>query len=598
MAGANAIRAGGAVVEVSLKDNVRAGLKAVAARIETFASQVNTAGLSLAASGTAILGAATFAAKSFANAGSEINDFSERTGVAAENASGLKFALEQSGSSLGDLEAGLRKMGKVLTEAQEGSEGAAMAFTNIGLSVDDLIGLRPEQRLAKIADAISGIEDPATRGAYAMDIFGKTGTMLLPALSRGAKGLEEMQARAEQLGLVFTGDAAKAADTLGDAIDEVKAATMGAVNALGGALAPVATEVARAISGAVAGFSRMVKQNPEVVASVAKFAAGVVVAGTGLVALAVAIKGVFAAGALLSALVSPIGIVAGAAAGLGVAVLAIGGAFDGAKRAGETTLGDIAGEVNSTIGDIVSALQAGDLAGAAELALGAVKYVFDSVLAKIMGIWDRFTATMAETFVVISNAAKSVVDWMQTTVAKGITKLANATGTDKLILGVELDDKEVEGSIDNLNKQREAYTKQLEQDTLDRIALIEKESQAEQDRINAQLKASKEKLANVRREVAERRDADLLANAQYGPDASLASQIEQKIAVDIPELGQIADVAERAVGSRGTFFGGDIAALDGGSIGIQKQIAKSAEETAKNTKKILDSMGDGEGIGA
>jgi hypothetical protein len=597
MAGAGAIRAGKAVVEISLQDNVRAGLAKAAGQIQAFASQVTAAGLSLSASGTAILGASAFAAKSFADAGSEINDFSERTGVAAESASGLKFALEQSGSSLGDLEVGLRKMQKTLVEAQQGSEGAASAFGNLGLTAGELAGLRPEEQLAKIADGIARVEDPAARAAYAMGIFGKSGTNLIPALAGGSKGIDEMQARAEKLGLVFTGDTAKAADTLGDAIDEVKGATMGAVNALGGALAPIATEVARAISGAVAGFSKFVKQNPEVVNSIAKVAAGVALAGAGLVAFGVAIKGVFAAGALLSALANPVGILIAAVGGLGVAALAVGNSFSNAKQSAESSLSAISGEVNATIGDIVASLQAGDLSGAAELALSAVRFVFEAAIAKITVAWDNFTSSIAQALIVVFNKVKSLFDGVTTSIAQTITQISNKLGVTKLVLGVELSEEEAQASIQNLENQNANYNKQLEQNTLDRIALIEKESQAEQDRIDAQLKAAKEKLKTARQEVAARRDAELLANAQYGPDASLATQIQDQIDIAIPAIDSLVKTTDRAISARGTFFGPDVASLQGGSISVQQKIASATEQTAKNTQRILESMGDGDTLG-
>ena len=43
------------------------------------------------------------------------------------------------------------------------------------------------------------MQDPTLRAALAMEVFGKSGTRLLPLLADGAKGLEEYQRKAREV---------------------------------------------------------------------------------------------------------------------------------------------------------------------------------------------------------------------------------------------------------------------------------------------------------------------------------------------------------------------------------------------------------------
>src|SRR4051812_10277800 len=115
--GAKDVRAGGAFVEIgAITSGLDKGLAAAAAKLKAFGSAVGSIGKTMLKLGGGILGPLAAAGKVFADMGSELNDASQRTGIAVEALSALKFAAEQSGSSLEGLEGGLRKMQKTITE--------------------------------------------------------------------------------------------------------------------------------------------------------------------------------------------------------------------------------------------------------------------------------------------------------------------------------------------------------------------------------------------------------------------------------------------------------------------------------------------------
>lgn len=105
---------------------------------------------------------------------------SARTGISVESLSELGYAAQQSGTHMETLEGGVRKLQKFLVAAAQGSDSALSVLRDLGLTLADLGRLTPDQQFERIADRIARIPDPALRAATAMELFGKTGTALLP----------------------------------------------------------------------------------------------------------------------------------------------------------------------------------------------------------------------------------------------------------------------------------------------------------------------------------------------------------------------------------------------------------------------------------
>src|SRR5690606_5551309 len=134
----------------------------------------------LVAAGGAVIAPLLAAVQHFATAGDQVNKASDRTGVAVEALSELAYAADQSGANLETLEAGLRRMQASVLDAAKGSKSAQENLAMLGLTVEQLASLSPDQQFKLLADRLSRIEDPTLKAALAMKIFGKSGTQLLP----------------------------------------------------------------------------------------------------------------------------------------------------------------------------------------------------------------------------------------------------------------------------------------------------------------------------------------------------------------------------------------------------------------------------------
>src|SRR5207237_488386 len=135
----------------------------------------------------------------FAESGDQIAKMARRTGVSAEALSELGFAAEQSGQNIDVLEQTLKKMQKTIggAELKSGEAAGLTSFegklAHLGLTISDLKDLAPDQQFESIADRIAAIPDPTQRAAAAMEIFGKSGTALLPLMEKGAAGIRALR---------------------------------------------------------------------------------------------------------------------------------------------------------------------------------------------------------------------------------------------------------------------------------------------------------------------------------------------------------------------------------------------------------------------
>ena len=405
MANTKGIRAGRAFVEVGVSDKLAAGLRRAQRRLKAFGAGVQQIGTRIA--GLGVIAAAPLAVtlKVFSSAGDQLDKMSKRTGVSVEALSELGFAAEQSGTNLETFEKGVRTMQRTVGDAEQGLSTAVDAFDALGLSVDQLQGLSPEQQFTLIADRLSQITDPTLRASAAMDVFGRAGTQLIPLLENGAKGMAELRDQAKSLGLTISTQSAADAAKLTDTLNILWRVVKNNAFAIGSALAPAIIEASNRITSIVVRTSNWIKQNQDLIATAFKVAAGVVFAGVALAAfgaavsavasvvggLATVVSGIGAAfgiiGSAVLAILSPVGLAVSAIIALGATILT---ATDIGAEALQW-LGDrfrsLKGTVFKVIGGITDALKAGDIALAAKILWLSLKVAWQTGVAALNQVW-------------------------------------------------------------------------------------------------------------------------------------------------------------------------------------------------------------------
>lgn len=203
---------------------------------------LNFSGIGGAASVTGLVAIA----KAAANTADEFGKMSQRTGVAVEELSRLAYAASLNDASLGDLETGLRKLSQNMESAASGTGAAADAFGRIGVSVRDAAGelRKPDAVLKDIADRFAGLSDGAEKTNLALQLFGKSGTSLIPLLNNGADGLKAMADEADRFGKTITSATADRAAEFNDNLTRLQALAQGAGQQIGLALVPALNDLA------------------------------------------------------------------------------------------------------------------------------------------------------------------------------------------------------------------------------------------------------------------------------------------------------------------------------------------------------------------
>lgn len=414
--GAGAVRAGSAYVEIFADSSKLAGgLKAVGAKMQNLGGSISSVGSGIAGAGAAIagLGASILApmaaaTSAFITAGDQLQKMAIRTGVGAEALSELSYAAAQSGTDLKTLETGLARSQRAITEANDGSKSMADTFARLGVNTRELASLAPDQQFQAIATAIAGISDPTERAARAMQIFGRSGTKLLPLMT---DDMAKLRKQAQELGVTLTQEDADAAAKLGDAFDNVKTTISAAFLQVGAAVAGPLTAAADGITKITSAAAVWVRENRSVVVTIGAIGAGlvavggtVVAIGTGVIALGstiTALGTVWAtAGAAVSLLAAPFaGVTALGVAGFTAVAAIIGtviyqsGLLTPAIKFLGSAFGALWSITSDTFGGILNALKGGEWGKAAEIGWAGVKLASlkgaQFVLLGIQGLWNN-----------------------------------------------------------------------------------------------------------------------------------------------------------------------------------------------------------------
>jgi len=656
--GASNIRAGRAYVELGVDSKALArGLNAAARKLSAFGATVREMGTRFLGLGAAILAPMGLAAKAIADMGSELVDMSQRTGVSVEALSSLGFAAAQSGSDLATVETGLKKMQKTLTAAAMGSVSAQDALKLLNITIADLDDLSPDQQFKLLADRISQIQDPTVKAALAMEVFGRSGTALLPLFNDGAAGIEALQKQAEKLGLVMSTEDAQAAESFGDQIDALHMVLKKAVATIGSALIPILSDAIKWITDVTVSASAWIKANKELVVGVFKGAVALValggamvVAGTvisvlgqGFAVLAAVVTGVGTVmgvlGTVVGALVSPIGLVIAALVALGAYLIYVSGA--GAKA-----LGWLSAKFNVLKQDAVAAWQgigdalaAGDIALAAKILWLTLKLEWNRGIAALQPAWLEFklwfikvgygafygilaaweivqhaltvawietTAFLSSVWTKFSSTVQSVWEGTQTWLAdRWLELMGQFDSTLDVDAAKKMNHQQSDANQREIEQNRSADLNQIEQQRSGTRDAESKQHDAELARVG---QAYDDAIAAARAEGDAKTQAtqDELAKAKAQWQAALAEARKKRMDREeagpdktdgppkhishLSSLGYPLEQAQKNIGVRGTFSAPEARRFGAG--GAADRLTKAAEDTARNTKKILEQLRD------
>ncbi len=193
----------------------------------------------------------------YAKYGEEVRKIQKLTGESAEDASRLLHATHELGIEFDTVARGMGIFSKNMLVVAEGEAGftdgintTKKVLESLGIQVTDTSGaIRPmKDLLLDLSAVFEKMPDGPTKTGLAMQLFGRGGTAMLPLLNQGAKGIEELNAAADKLGLTLSQKDVDAAHEFTMANREMNAAIKGMEISVGRELLPSLTLLAQAFT--------------------------------------------------------------------------------------------------------------------------------------------------------------------------------------------------------------------------------------------------------------------------------------------------------------------------------------------------------------
>lgn len=176
-----------------------------------------------------------------AEAGDKIDKQSQVLGMSRKAYQEWDYILGQNGASIESMSTSMKTLNNLILSGAEGSKESADALAQLGIHLDEIDNLSQEGQFETVVRAFQNMPQGANKSALAVKIFGKQGMQLLPLLNQSATSIDELRAKAEELGLIMSDDAVDASVAYGDSLDDLKRTFNGFKYAIGSKILPVLT---------------------------------------------------------------------------------------------------------------------------------------------------------------------------------------------------------------------------------------------------------------------------------------------------------------------------------------------------------------------
>jgi hypothetical protein len=180
-------------------------------------------------------------AESTAEAGVGFKRTAEEVGTTTKRLQELNYVAKQWDVKDGVIESGMRHLARVTMQAAQGSTEAIRSLSMAGVKdFRDGQGhmLRTDQLLSQVASKFKTMRTDAEKSGLAMEVFGRSGTQMMPILNRWGKEFEATAKEGRDLGYVMGDEAIEASERFKASTNEVRAMLTGLRNQLGVALMP------------------------------------------------------------------------------------------------------------------------------------------------------------------------------------------------------------------------------------------------------------------------------------------------------------------------------------------------------------------------
>ena len=191
--------------------------------------------------------------------GTTIDRMAESTGQAHEEMSRLAYSAELYHGDAQKVEKGTRRLAKAMSDASDGMATYQRAFDKTGISATDNAGnLRTvNDVLLDLADYMASGANETEKMAVAQDLLGGRQSELIPWLKQGSDAIREQFKEADRLGMTLDSETAKAMESLGTEVKEVRMVMRGLGVDVASVALPAITSLTRGVKDLVAKFQEL-----------------------------------------------------------------------------------------------------------------------------------------------------------------------------------------------------------------------------------------------------------------------------------------------------------------------------------------------------
>lgn len=168
---------------------------------------------------TTLITKITEAGKAAIELGDNLNNARIKAGLSGRDMSELAYAAKLADVNIESLSTALKKQQILVANARQGNKEAVQTLRDLGLSVEDLAGKKPDEIFAIIAEKIHQLGDENERTRLIVEAFGRSGSDLGVLFEQGAEGIARARQEAQKLGYSFSDEQLA---RLADADDAIK----------------------------------------------------------------------------------------------------------------------------------------------------------------------------------------------------------------------------------------------------------------------------------------------------------------------------------------------------------------------------------------
>jgi len=237
-------------IEFIIDANDRASKKLgkSSASLKDFAKTALKASTAIAGTGAAVVGFTTAVAASVDRQGK----FAIRLGLTTEELTRTQHAADLAGISTETFNMAVQRSTRRVAEAAKGMGEAAPALKELGINAAEFKRLNLDDKMAKLADAMEGVKDPADQLRLSFKLFDSEGTAMLTMLKGGSDAMRAAANDADFLGVTISGSLAAKSANMVDAMTRAGKSVKGVGMAIAEELMPFLAPLANGFADAVA----------------------------------------------------------------------------------------------------------------------------------------------------------------------------------------------------------------------------------------------------------------------------------------------------------------------------------------------------------